>query len=176
MLTGRLLAVAGRIDDWQWLVLIVAAPLFLFIRPALSPVLLLIPLLWGAAWIARRRPVPVTPLNGTLLLLAFMLLVSLYATYDLAASLPKVSGMILAFGVFFQVVRLSQSRRGWWGSLAFFFACGLGIVALSLLDTQWASKVGGLDVLTSRLAPHALSLPGAEQGLNPNELAGTLLW
>ena len=176
MLTGRLHALACRIDDWQWLVLIVAAPLFLFIRPALSPVLLLIPLLWGAAWIARRRPVPVTPLNGTLLLLAFMLLVSLYATYDLAASLPKVSGMILAFGVFFQVVRLSQSRRGWWGSLAFFFACGLGIVALSVLDTQWASKVGGLDVLTSRLAPHVLSLPGAEQGLNPNELAGTLLW
>ena len=65
-------------------------------------------------------------MNGALLLMALMVLVSLWATFDMAYSLPKISGMVLGLGVFFAVAREEERSRGWWLSLlATFFAGGL---------------------------------------------------
>ncbi|MCJ7623964.1 MAG: hypothetical protein MUO76_10710, partial [Anaerolineaceae bacterium] len=49
----------------------------------------------------------VTPLNLSLVLLAVMLLVSLWATYSIEQSLEKISGLILGLGVFFALIRES---------------------------------------------------------------------
>jgi putative inorganic carbon (HCO3(-)) transporter len=100
------------LDRWHWLLLAMAAPLLIFPSPARSPVLLIVPVLWVVAWVAGDKPMPRTPLNGTILLLSLMVLVSLYATYDIAISLPKISGMVLAIGVFYAVVREGQRPTG----------------------------------------------------------------
>jgi len=42
---------------------------------------------------------PPCPLDGAVPLLALMVLVSLYATYDIAVSLPKVAGLVYDFPV-----------------------------------------------------------------------------
>ncbi len=176
MVKRQIRQAAAFIDRWHWLILALASPLLLFPSAGRSPALLVVPVLWGIALIAKRQPLPSTPLNSSLLLLMIMVLVSLYATYDIAFSLPKLSGMVLAVGVFFGVARESQRARGWWLSLLVFMGIGLGIAAISLLGTHFFGKISLLAPITSRLAPRFVGLPGAEEGFHPNTVAGTLLW
>jgi putative inorganic carbon (HCO3(-)) transporter len=106
-----------------------------------------------------------------------MLLVSLYATYDIAVSLPKICGVVLGLGVFFAVVRSSRRASAWWLSLALFLGGTLGIALLGLLGTNWfKSKIVLVSALAARLPMLVSGLPGAEDGLHPNEVAGALLW
>jgi hypothetical protein len=118
---------AAFVDRWHWVLLIAAAPFLLFPTPGRSLALLLIPAIWAAAWLTNGEPVPRTPLNAVVLLLSLMVLVSLYATYSLAVSLPKIAGIVLGFGVFYGVTRVGQHPRGWWWSLIIFAGLGAGI-------------------------------------------------
>jgi len=95
-------------DHWHWLWLILAAPFLLFPSPIRSLALLVIPVIWIAAWLIRPNPLPFTPLNGAMLLFCVMILVSLYATYDIMVSLPRLGGVALAIGLFFAVAREAQ--------------------------------------------------------------------
>lgn len=163
------------LDRWHWLWLTLAAPFLLFPSPARSVALFIVPGVWIAAWLAKGEPVPHTPLNVTLLLLSLMMLISLYATYDIAVSLPKIAGLVLGIGVFYAYVRLGRHPQRWWLGFLIFLAIGAGIAGLGLLSTQWLTKIGFLTPLISRL-PRRLIVPGAEEGLHPNEVAGALLW
>jgi len=186
----------GWIDRHHWLWLLLAAPLMLFPNPKRTPILLVVPTLWLLRWYVARCSPPalsgaeephlalrtshfilVTPLNGSILLIAIMLLVSTWATYDIAFSLPKVSGMVLGLGVFFAVAREAARSRGWWLSLTFYLALGVGVAVLGLLGTNWfASKISALNPVTSELPILITGLQGAETGFHPNEIAGALTW
>ena len=86
-----------KINQFQWLILLALAPFFLFIQPETSWILLIFPVLWGMRFLAGEKPFLISPVNGLLLLLAVQVLVSLYATYDIAISLPKIAGIALFF-------------------------------------------------------------------------------
>ena len=162
---------------WDWLVLILLTPFLLFPTPARTPALLVIPLLWLVVWIADGEPLVSTPLNGTLLLLSIMVLVSTWATYDIAFSLPKISGMVLGFGVFFALARAAQRPKGWMLSLIVFLGLGLGVAVLGLVGTHWfATKLSFLNPITERVPNLISGLQGAESGFHPNEIAGALTW
>ena len=184
-------------DRWYWVLLALAAPILLFPSPARTAVLLVVPVGWIVAWLATGRPLPVTPLNGSLLLLYTMVLVSLYATYDVAVSLPKISGMVLGIGVFFIVARQCPPLRppasggretqtpppvhggiegGWWAKLTAFLLVGTGVAVVGLLGTRWMAKFSVFKPLTSSFMAYITTLPGAKGGLHPNEVAGALLW
>jgi putative inorganic carbon (HCO3(-)) transporter len=136
-----------------------------------------VPGLWIVAWLAGREPLPRTPLNAALLLMFCMVLVSLWATYDIAVSLPKISGMILGFGVFFAVAREGERPRGWIMSLLAFLGIGLGIATLGVFGTSWfSSKITLFDPIIARLPQFITGLQGAESGFHPNEVAGALIW
>jgi len=47
---------------------------------------------------------------------------------------------------------------------------------VGLLGTHWAIKFDFLIPFTYRFEPRITGLPGAEQGISPNEVAGALLW
>jgi putative inorganic carbon (HCO3(-)) transporter len=118
-----------------------------------------------------------TPLNAALLLLALMVLVSEWATFDLAYSLPKISGMVLGFGIFFAVAREGELPRGRWLSLLAFLGVGLGITVLGVFGTRWATnKIALLAPILDRLPKLIAGLQGAESGFHPNEVAGALGW
>jgi len=51
-------------------------------------------------------------MNLALLVIAIQVLVSLYATYDIAVSLQKVTGVIWGMAVFFALVRFGKKRIG----------------------------------------------------------------
>jgi len=176
------------------LVLFLLAPFALFPTPARFVVLLGIPAIWAWRWAAsRRRPaisepltanrqpltasfIPRTPLDWPVLLLMLMVLVSLYATYDIAVSLPKIAGMVLGIGAFYAVARAGDRVTGWWWSLAAFLGAGVGIAGIGLLGTRWVGKVAALQPIIAQLPAGWVNLAGAEQGIHPNELAGALLW
>jgi len=152
-------------------------PLLLFPSPETTPVLLVVPVLWLLSWTVNRAFVIQTPLNGVILLMAVMVLVSTWATYDLTISLPKISGMVLGFGVYFAVARQGQRFGGWWASLTVFMLAGLGAALLGLLGSQWTiSKFSILNPITEQLPEAGVSLQGAEAGIHPNEVSGTLTW
>jgi putative inorganic carbon (HCO3(-)) transporter len=164
-------------DRWHWALLVLAAPFLLFPSPARSLALFVVPGLWIVAWLAGREPLPRTPLNATLLLMMLMVLVSLWATFDIGYSLPKISGMVLGVGVFFAVVRAAKRPRGWTMSLLAFLGIGLGIAVLGVFGTSWGtSKISLFDSLTARLPGLIKGLQGAESGFHPNEVAGALIW
>jgi putative inorganic carbon (HCO3(-)) transporter len=163
-------------DRWHWLLLALAAPFLVFPAPSRSLTLLVVPGLWIVAWLAGREPLPRTPLNAALLLMFCMVLVSLWATYDVVVSLPKISGIVLGLGIFNAFAREGKTPRGWWLGFLLFLGIGLGIAAVGLLGTHWITKIALLAPIVSRLSPRITGLAGAEEGFNPNTVAGALLW
>jgi O-antigen ligase len=173
---SRLRRLAGALDDRHWAILALAAPALLFPGGLRLLALLVIPALWLAARLAGRAPIPVTPLNPALLAIGVMLLVSLYATYDLNQSLAKITGLLLGLAAYYAVVRVGRSPRGWWLALGAFLLGGAAIAALALVSTRWIPKIALLTPIVAALPPRISGLPGAEAGLHPNEVAGALLW
>ena len=113
-----------------------------------------------------------TPLDWSLLLLTVMVLVSLWATFSIAFSLPKIAGLVFGLGLFYAVV----ARGRWAGMTAVFLALGAGVAGVGLLGTRWTTKIPLLSTITARLPADLIRLPGAENGLQPNEVAGVLVW
>ena len=169
---------ASWLDRYSWLWLIFAAPFLLFPSPTRSLALLVLPLIWIAGGISTGTPFPRTILNPSLLLMASMVLVSLWATYDLNISLGKVCGVMLGMAVCFMFIQKGTTRRGWLVCMGIFGLCGLGIAGASLLGTNWVigSKWSFLTNITSKLPVSLTQVTGAAEGFHPNEVAGALLW
>ncbi|MFQ5410473.1 MAG: hypothetical protein ACE5FI_18855, partial [Anaerolineales bacterium] len=77
------------------------APFALFPTPTRFVALLAIPALWLWRWRVTRLSnpsgphfIPRTPLDGAIFWIALMVLVSLYATFDIGFSLPKIAGLV----------------------------------------------------------------------------------
>ena len=160
------------------------APLALFPTPTRFCALLVVPALWIMRWAAGRRTspaganfIPRTPLDVAVLCLATMIVVSMYATFDVAFSLPKIAGLVYGIAVFYATVDATRSsdRALAWG-VALFLAIGVGLAGLSLLGARWPAKFPVLAPLWERLPAAIRGLPGAEAGFQANEVAGALLW
>lgn len=162
---------------WDWLLIVVIAPVALFPDARQVWALLAIPLVLVVQGLAWGGVLPITPLNPAMLLLAIMVGVSTFVTPDLANSLGKIAGTLYGMAVYFCVVRHTQTKQGWRGSLVFFVLAGVGVALLGLAGTNWViDKNFGLNALTALLPARLVGLPGAEAGIHPNELAGALLW
>jgi putative inorganic carbon (HCO3(-)) transporter len=184
------------LDRLHWLWLAMAAPFMLFPSPKRSLAMLVIPALFLLRWLAikanqkkvpreseeksnhRSSIIPNTPLNGALLLMSVMVLVSLWATFDINYSLPKICGVVLGMGVFFALVREGTRPRGWTFGLLAFLGMGLTIATLGFFGTSWFSfsKIALLGPIITHLPRLITGLQGAESGFHPNEVAGGLIW
>jgi putative inorganic carbon (HCO3(-)) transporter len=161
---------------FEWLALLMMAPLLLFPTPVRSLALLGVPFLWTARKVSLGRFIDRTPLDWPILFLLLMVLVSLYATYSIEESLPKIAGMILGVAVFYALVCHTRQIRSWLLGLGLFVCAGSGVAALALVGSSLVDKFPPLTALSARLPSFNLNLAGAEEGFHPNEVAGTLLW
>ncbi|MFQ5921937.1 MAG: O-antigen ligase family protein [Anaerolineales bacterium] len=160
----------------EWLVLAVLAVPMLFPSPAAAPLMLIIPGLWALRRWRDGAFIPATSLNLQLLLLTLMLLVSLWATFSIAFSLPKISGLVFGFAVYFATVQVCVQRPNGLGlALTAFMLFGTAVAFVGLIGTDWADKTHLLARVGSMLPRLIRGLPGAEHGIHPNELAGTLV-
>jgi putative inorganic carbon (HCO3(-)) transporter len=173
------------LDHIHWLLLFLAAPFMLFPTPKRSLAMLVVPGLWLLrCFVVHTYPLlenhslclPVTPFNGTLLLMITMIVVSLWATYDIAFSLEKISGVVLGLGVFYTVVREGKRPLGWWLSFLIFLGFGLMVAAAGFFGMKWQVRFRFLETIIQRLPRLLRGLPGAEVGLQHNAVGGTLIW
>ena len=168
--------VAKIIVQYEWIIGIALAPLLLFPTPTSSIALLVIPVLW----ICRKFSTGVffdrTPLNVLVFALICMVLVSVFATPDVSFSLAKISGVIFGIALFYGVVHYCVTRKKFELGLGLFILGGVGIAIFSIISTWWPNKILAFAEILERLPILIRGLPGAEGGLHPNEIAGTLLW
>jgi putative inorganic carbon (HCO3(-)) transporter len=170
---------ASRFLNWiVWLepaLVILLAPVFLFPTPRRSILFLFLPLIFVIHFIARRRIVERSAVNAPLVLILLMVGASLYATYDVAFSLPKIAGTLLGAAVFFAIINSIDSSRSIAILLGLFILGSIGLSIMGLLGTQWLYKVPVLGGITAHLPVRLKGLPGAEEGFHPNAVAGGLI-
>src|SRR5205085_6809222 len=111
--------------------------------------------------IVRGSPFTRTPLDGAVLALSVMVLVSVYATYSISASLPKLAGVLLGIASYYAIVRWLDSPRRLWLAIQLFIAAGGGLGVIALLGTEWPSKFPIIGQVADRLPPVIRGLPGA---------------
>ncbi len=164
---GKLFAIKKsnmqRIAPIQLLYILLFLPLTLFFRESFLPLLLpllALPLFW---LIQHHWPLPRTPFNGPLLVIFLAILVSLWATPDMEASLRKVIALLYNLLLFFTVVAFSiAQRKHLWVATTMMLLLASGLVVVGFLAT--------LPFATARL-PQLQSLSP-----NPNELAGVITY
>ena len=162
---------------WQLLWLALLAPLLLF-PPLGRPILLLIlflPLVWVLGLFTRVEPLPMTPLNGALALMAVMVLVSLWATFDIELSAGKVLGVVLGMAIFFAIVSAMRRTSRTDLALNLFILSGMALAIVGLLGTNWIGKVSLVQEITARLPAVIRGVPGQTEGFQPNAVAGALV-
>jgi putative inorganic carbon (HCO3(-)) transporter len=116
-----------------------------------------------------------SPANWPLYLLLIMVTVSLYATYDIRFSLPKVAGVLLGSAIYFAIINRVDSQCRLALLLGAFLLGAMLLAAMGILGTQWIQKVPVLGSVTAHLAPRIKGIPGAEEGFHPNAVAGGLI-
>jgi len=172
--------VAERIVRLELLWLLLLSPFFLFPGNGWPGILAVaaLALIWIARRLARGHFVPATPLDWPVCLMMLMVAVSLFVTFDPALSLEKVTGLLLGIGLYYAIVDFvsSANRDGLKWAVAGYAAAGLLLALVGLLGTDWSSKFSFLNGVVGKLPSILTGLPGAENGINPNETAGALLW
>ena len=171
----RLAAWIGR---WEPMVLLALMPALVFSTPGRSPWLIALPLLWICHFVAYRHFVPATPLDWPILLLMGALLINLFATPSILQSLPKITNLLFGICLYYALVGWARTERRQRGLLLGLAAVG-GLLVLTVLLVRWTvgPKIPALAPTREVLQqiPRPLSLPGAETGVNANEIGGVLV-
>ncbi len=162
---------------WELLFVALLAPLLLFPGQTHGLAMAGIPLLWGLRWLDQRHFIRRTPLDWSICLLLFMVMVSFLVTFDPELSLPKITGVVLGIACYYGVAaRLEQPRDIWLG-VAFMIAVGCGVAGMSLLGTSWFDKIPVFGQVARLLPTVIRGLPGSPpDGFQPNQVAGALVW
>lgn len=163
---------AAFLIRWELLVVALIAPLLAF-PPLGRPVIwvaLIVPLLW-----LFELP-PLTPLNGSILVLLVAVLLSITASVDLFYAAPKILGVALGVITFFAIVRRVDSEAALTIAVDLYVVAGVALAAAGLLGTKWWGKVPLLAKITDHLPLLIRGLPGAVEGFHPNATAGGLLF
>lgn len=166
---------AVRLASAEPYVVMVIAPALLFPTPARLTVVVAVGVVWWACRRVTGHLLPPTPLNASLFVLLAMTGVSLWATYDVHQSLGKVAGVVYGTMVFWAVARWTDSERRVAIITGGFVLAGAGLAVLGLLGTNWFVKFPPLAAIVERLPRVIRGVPGAEDGFNPNAVAGCLV-
>ncbi len=167
------------------LLLLLAAPALYF--PGLFPAWAVSGsfLLLALGWVWRRLSLGYflqrTPMDWPLFFLfGVMVPVSLWASpppLREELSIPRAYILVWNFCLFWTVAVHSRRRRELFHLAVVGLVVGsMAIAGVSLVSTQWPRKIPVLGDLIALLPSRLLSLPGAESGINANQVGGTLLY
>jgi hypothetical protein len=169
------------IDELQALAIIFAAPFFLFPRIGFTWIYLAFPCLWIIRWRLRGRFFENTVIDWAIGLLLIEVVATCLIVPNIRFSLSKIVGTVFGILIFYCLVNLLRTEQricwGVWG----FATLGLGFAILGIVGMNWNSAAtekfsSRLISQIGRLIPtQNWRLPGAEEGFNPNAVAGTLL-
>ena len=120
--------------------ILISLPFYLFPSTKFWFGLLLLPLAALIGWRLRRKILPLTPLNFSIFILALMILISTWTTYDLSISLPKISSAVIGIGIFFVTTEFAASQEGWIGGILLLVLFGVGMSLLSYMGMSWPEE------------------------------------
>ena len=169
---------ARFVSQWEWLILLLLIPLLMFSSGWLYLLLLVIPFLWIVRRIGTGHFISPTPYDVLLVIILLMVLVSLYATFDITLSIPKIAGVVLGIALFYTAVAATREHdHGIWYLVGFILLAGTGMAAVGFLGVRWPGPLAPLNDLLASLPGLFRTIPGAIGGvINPNELAGVMCW
>ncbi len=166
-----------RAGHGEWLGLLAILPILMFPRPATAPLLMLVPLSFAWRRWRRRSFFQRTPLDLSLLLLTTMMLVSLAATFDMNLSFPKIAGLAMGVALFYAVQEIGRARGSAWPVAVVIVMSGVAMGLVGVIGGRWSGWLAPLNGLRGLLPASWQRIPGTSLGVvNPNELAGTLIW
>ena len=173
---------ADRLFWFETTVLGSALPLLLF--PTRFPVAtLIILLLLLLNWLlqllpAGRRTVEHSPMWLALLLFAAWSIIPLLVTADPDLTLQKGAGLLLGLATWRWVSRYVTHDAGRILLFSGYLLLGTGFVGIGFLAVDWLEKIPAISAIVNLLPQQLISLTatGSGQGVQPNQLAGTLLW
>lgn len=170
----------------ELLLLAVTAPILYFPSRFSSGELAFTIGLLTLGWVWRRFTIGVwfrrTPADWPLFFLFLVMLpISVWAAPGPLReqySIPRALILVWNFFLFWTVVSHAGRRRELFHlCVAGFGAVGVGIAVAALFGTQWIDKFPVVGPLLARLPKPLLGMfVGADEGFNPNQLAGTLLY
>jgi len=162
----------------QVTVVVLCAPFLVF--PTFAPgitagALCLLTLWWASSLFWRPLSPSVTALHGPIFIWLTMVAVGTLLSAFPTTTLPKTTNLLLGAAIWHAMATLSPSRITIRWSVIATALAGLAMVALGVLTTNFANKIPGLAPALALLPTHTAGLPEApQQGVNPNQLAGTL--
>lgn len=169
-----------KLAQYDWLLLVLLAPIFLYadrVPPSIVCLALLaLPLSWLSHFLSAGRFITRTPLDLPILCLLLTVPLSLYASASFATSLPRLTGLLFGIALYYSLLRLSADAQRFPVAVGFWLLSAFSIAVLGLFGTDWVtSKFSVLNGLTN-LLPHLVSGLGSrsERGLHPNVIGGTL--
>lgn len=163
-------------SQWEWVILLLLLPLFMFPQGARALVLLAIPLLLLVRKQAFGSFIPSTPYNLGIMMMVAMIGLSLVTTFDLALSLPKIAGLLVGISLMYATVNFSKEQSVW--PIVSVLVCIGGLIGLvGLIASNWQPPFEVLNRTRELLPVIPARIPGTHDGLiNANELAGVLCW
>ncbi len=164
---------------WTWIALLLlaaATPFLLFPGGWRTLALMILPVILIGNRLAMGCFFRRTPYDAAIALLLLMVLVSLYATFDVEFSLPKIAGILLGVTTLYVLVSFACTVSRFERTVFGLQVVAAGFTGFLLVGTQWGSKVPVLQQLGSMIPQVIKGLPGAEEGFHPNEAGGALTW
>jgi putative inorganic carbon (HCO3(-)) transporter len=155
------------------------APIFLFPRPGWTWVFVLVP----AVWMLRLRggvgrgAIERTPLDWGIGLLVVQIAVSCVIVPNIVLSLPKIAGTLFGIILFYSALAVLSSEKVIKTGMIFLLAAGSALAVFGVIGMMLGAEEPLLKLLprlTTGIPLHNWKLPGAESGINPNALAGSL--
>ncbi len=164
---------------WSWIALLMllgAVPWLLFPGGWRTLALIVLPVVWIGNRLVTGHFVTRTPYDLIMLGLLVMVLISLYATYDVAISLPKITGVLLGVSFFYSLNDFAIQPQRFGKAIASVLIAVAVFVAVILIGTEWGHKLPFLEAIGAQLPALLRGLPGADNGFHPAEVGGALTW
>lgn len=167
------------IDISFFLFLLVTSPLFFFPQIKFIPFFLITPFFFLARYIKCKSFFEASPVNFSVAIISAGLLATCFISPDIEYALPKIAGALYGVLFFLALVNLLKNEKIIFAALMAFIFAGILLSTAGVAGMAWGfeSFLNKLFPIFWKVFPKAsLKLPGAEAGINPNPLGGTLLW
>lgn len=164
--------------DWVQLILVgLVAPFFLFPSLKYTWILLIVPSIWIWRFIIKKKIFERSILDWAIFILAFQVFATCLIVPDLAYSLPKITGVLFGIAFFYSITALLKTEKLIKAGIVLFLGGGLILSVIGILSmTSSRDKHFDELIIISKFIPKINFNPqGAETGLNPNPLGGTLV-
>jgi putative inorganic carbon (HCO3(-)) transporter len=127
-------------------------------------------------WFFKR-----TVVDWAIFVVLFQVFISTLGAEDCVLVVPKVAGVVYGILVFYTVVEFVDSRKRIQAGVVVFLIGGVVLSIIGTLGMEFGeekldqAKLDPISSLNQKIPKINFDLPGAEEGFNPNALAGTLV-